>query len=66
MLLSQSPHHQFSLVLLTQFFYDGLTLYGQTLVDSAAGGYFEDKIAEKVDDIYEMLATNSQQKAVRG
>ena len=66
MLLSQCPHHQFSLALLIQFFYDGLTLHGQTLVDTAAGGYFGDKTAEEVYDIYELLATNSQQKAVRG
>ena len=39
---------------------------GQTLVDTAAGGYFGEKMAEEVYDIYEMLATNSQQKAVRG
>ena len=31
-----------------------------------AGGYFGDKTAEEVYDIYEMLATNSQQKEVRG
>ena len=66
MLLSQCPHHQFSLALLIQFFYDGLTMNGQTLVDTAAGGYFGDKTAEEVYDIYETLATNSQQKAVRG
>ena len=41
-------------------------MYGQTLVDTASGGYFGDKTAEEVYDIYEMLATNSQQKAVRG
>ena len=33
MLLIQCPHHQFSLALLTQFFYDGLTMHGQTLMD---------------------------------
>ena len=66
MLLSQCPHHQFSLALLTQFFYDGLTMHGQTLVDTAAGGYFGDKTAEEVYDIYKMVATNSLQKAVRG
>ena len=60
------PHHQFSLALLIQFFYDGLTMHGKTLVDTTAGGYFGDKTAEEVYDIYEMLATNSQQKAVRG
>ena len=66
MLLTQCSHYQFSLALLIQFFYDGLILHGQTLVDTASGGYIGDKIAEEVYDIYEMLATNSQQKVVRG
>ena len=66
MLLSQCPHHQFSLALLIQSFYDGLAMDGQTLVDTAVGGYFSDKTAEEVCDIYKMLATNSQQKAVQG
>ena len=65
MLLSQRPHLQFSLALLTQFFYDGLTMHEQTLVDIATGDYFGDKTAKEVHDIYEMLATNFQQKAVR-
>ena len=64
MLLSQCPHHQFSLALLIQFFYDGLTMDGQTLVDTALSGYFGGKKAEEVYDIYEMLATNSQPKDV--
>ena len=66
MLLSQCPHHQFFLALLIQFFFDGLTMHGQTLVDTVAEGYFGDKTVKEVYDIYEMLATNSQQKAVRG
>ena len=60
------PHHQFSLALLTQFFYDGLTMYRQTLVHTAARGYFDEKKAKENYDFYEMLATNSQQKGVRG
>ena len=66
MLLTQCPHHHYPISLLTQFFYDGLTLTGQALVDTAAGGYYGDKTAEEVREIYEMLAMNSRQKAVRG
>ena len=66
MLLIQCPHHQYLTSLLTQFFYDGLTLTGQTLVDTAAEGYYGDKTVEEVREIYEMLAMNSRQKAVRG
>ena len=55
MFLTQCPHHQFSLALITRFFYDGLTMHGQILVDTALGGYFGDKTAEKVYNIYEML-----------
>ncbi|CAH9104590.1 unnamed protein product [Cuscuta epithymum] len=64
--LNQCPHHQFSVLLLTQFFYDGLTPNCQTLVDTACGGYTGDKNANELWDIYKNLATNSQQKAVRG
>ena len=64
--MTQCPHHQFPLSLLVQFFYDGLSLNGQTLVDTAAGGYYGDKTAEEVKEIYEMLSINSRQKAVRG
>ena len=35
-------------------------------MDTIAGGYFSGKTTEEVYDIYEMLATNSQQKVVRG
>ena len=66
LLMTQCPHHQFPLSLLIQFFYDGLSLNGQTLVDTAAGGYYGDKTAKEVKEIYEMLSINSRQKAVRG
>ena len=59
-LLTQCPHHQFPLALITQCFCDGLTMYGQTLMVTASGGYFGNKTAEVVCDIYKMLATNSQ------
>ncbi|XP_019198704.1 PREDICTED: uncharacterized protein LOC109192492 [Ipomoea nil] len=34
--------------------------------DTAAGGYTGDKNSDELEDIYESLASNSQQKAVRG
>ena len=35
-------------------------------MDTDVGGYYGDKTAEEVREIYEMLAMNSRQKAVRG
>nr|GME01771.1 Retrotransposon gag protein [Ipomoea batatas] len=66
LLLTQCPHHQFPLLLLTQFFYDGLTPNCQSLVDTAAGGYTGDKNSDELQAIFESLASNSRQKAVRG
>ncbi|XP_031095068.1 uncharacterized protein LOC115999350 [Ipomoea triloba] len=66
LLLSQCPHHQFPLLLLTQFFYDGLNPNCQSLVDTAAGGYTGDKNSDELQAIFESLASNSRQKAVRG
>lgn len=34
----ECPHHHYSNELLNQFFYDGLTVENQCMVDSAAGG----------------------------
>nr|GLL44901.1 uncharacterized protein LOC109174785 [Ipomoea trifida] len=66
LLLTQCPHHQFPLLLLTKFFYDGLTPNCQSLVDTAAGGYTGDKNSDELQAIFESLASNSRQKAVRG
>ena len=64
-LLTQCPHHQFPLALLTQFFYEGLTPTNQAFVDTASGGFVGDKTAEEAWDIYETVANNIQNKAVR-
>lgn len=59
------PHHHFPTELLNQFFYDGLTMQGQCMVDSAAGGTIGVKTAAETGELYEMLGANSQQKSVR-
>ncbi|XP_019150546.1 PREDICTED: uncharacterized protein LOC109147339 [Ipomoea nil] len=41
-------------------------LYSTSLVDIATGGYTGDKNSDELEAIYESLATNSRQKAVRG
>ncbi|XP_019173895.1 PREDICTED: uncharacterized protein LOC109169467 [Ipomoea nil] len=41
-------------------------LYSTSLVDTAAGGYTGDKNSDELEAIYENLASNSRQKAVRG
>ncbi|XP_019183956.1 PREDICTED: uncharacterized protein LOC109178859 [Ipomoea nil] len=40
-------------------------LYSMSLVDTAAGGYTGDKNSDELETIYENLASNSRQKAVR-
>ena len=64
-LLIDCPHHFFAQELLNQFFYDGLTLTCQYMVDGAAGGTIGNKTATKTYELYEMLGDNSQQKNVR-
>ncbi|CAH9079820.1 unnamed protein product [Cuscuta epithymum] len=66
MLLTQCPHHGYSLALQNQTFYDGLTQGSQAIVDNAAGGAMGEKTAEQTLALYEMLGANSQQKSVRG
>ncbi|XP_019172476.1 PREDICTED: uncharacterized protein LOC109167860 [Ipomoea nil] len=41
-------------------------LYSTSLVDTAAGGYTGDKNSDELEAIFESLASNSRQKAVRG
>lgn len=45
LLLVECPHHYYAQELLNQFFYDGLTLQGQVMVDGAAGGTIGNKTA---------------------
>ncbi|CAH9097553.1 unnamed protein product [Cuscuta epithymum] len=66
MLLTQCPHHGYSLALQNQTFYDGLNQGCQAIVDNAAGGAMGEKTAEQTLELFEMLGANSQQKSVRG
>ncbi|XP_050207484.1 uncharacterized protein LOC126656903 [Mercurialis annua] len=52
MLLAQCPH--------------GLTMSGQTLVETASGGNYGEKTAAEINQIYENVALNSQHRAIRG
>lgn len=65
MLPIQCPHHGFSLALLDQSFYNGLTQESQATVDNAAGGDTGDKMAEETQHLFERLGANSQQKSMR-
>lgn len=65
-LQADCPHHHFPVELLNQFFYDGLSLSVQCIVDGAAGGTIGNMTAAEVIELYEMLGANSQQKSVRG
>ncbi|XP_050220067.1 uncharacterized protein LOC126670394 [Mercurialis annua] len=66
MLLAQCPHHCFDELLLTQIFFEGLTMSGQTLVETASGGNYGEKTAAEINQIYENVALNSQHRAIRG
>ncbi|KAK2646795.1 hypothetical protein Ddye_021990 [Dipteronia dyeriana] len=66
LLLSQCPHHEFTLVSREQLFYDGLLGLTQAIVDNACGGAMREKMAEEVLEIYGMLGQNSQQRSSRG
>jgi len=64
-LLLECPHHYYAPELLNQFFYDGLTLNSQCIVDNAAGGTMGNKTSDEIHEIFEMLGANSQQKSIR-
>ncbi|KAL5798915.1 hypothetical protein ACOSQ2_003735 [Xanthoceras sorbifolium] len=66
LLIIQCPHHGFLLELQNQFFYDGLSMNCQAIVDNAAGGAMQKKTMDEAYELFEMLGTNSQQKSVRG
>ncbi|CAH9131381.1 unnamed protein product [Cuscuta epithymum] len=66
MLLTQCPHHGYSLALQNQTFYDGLNQGCQAIVDNAAGGAMGEKTAEQTLELFDMLGANSQQKRVCG
>ncbi|KAL5821498.1 hypothetical protein ACOSQ3_023380 [Xanthoceras sorbifolium] len=65
-LIIQRPHHGFPLELQNKFFYDGLNMNCQVMVDNAAGGAMQEKTMDEVYELFEMLGANSQQKSVRG
>ncbi|XP_050213909.1 uncharacterized protein LOC126665222 [Mercurialis annua] len=66
MLLAQCSHHCFDELLLTQMFFEGLTMSGQTLVETASGGSYGEKTATEINNFFENVALNSQQRAIRG
>ncbi|KAL5825748.1 hypothetical protein ACOSQ3_021811 [Xanthoceras sorbifolium] len=53
-------HHGFLRELQNQFFYDGLTLNYQAMVDNAARGAMAEKTMEETYELFEMLEANSQ------
>ena len=66
LLLSQCPHHDFTLQSQVQSFYDGLTGLTQAIVDNACGGAMRECTADFVFNKYEMLGQNSQQRSTKG
>ncbi|KAL5819701.1 hypothetical protein ACOSQ3_023644 [Xanthoceras sorbifolium] len=62
LLLIQCPHHGFPLEMHNQFFYNGLTLNYQAMVNNAVGGAMQKKTIKETYELFEMLGTNLQQK----
>ena len=57
-LKSQCPHHYYPRELLNQFFYDGLNITTQYMVDGAAGKNIGEYTAEEATNLFEILGEN--------
>ncbi|KAL5741778.1 hypothetical protein ACOSP7_028510 [Xanthoceras sorbifolium] len=66
LLIIQCPYHGFPLELQNQFFYDGLNMNCQAMVDNSARGAMQEKTMDETYELFEMLGANSKQKSVRG
>lgn len=64
MLLIQWLHHRYTLDMLNQFFYDGLTFMRQDIADKATGGLMWEKIVDETCNLHETSGQNFQQMSV--
>ncbi|RDX72038.1 hypothetical protein CR513_48530, partial [Mucuna pruriens] len=60
------PHHQISEQLLIQYFYEGLTMMDQSMIDAASGGALMDKMPAIAMHLISNMASNTQQFGTRG
>ncbi|RDX88978.1 hypothetical protein CR513_29360, partial [Mucuna pruriens] len=60
------PHHEISKQLLIQYFYEGLTMMDQSMVDVASRGALMDKTPATARHLISNMASNTQQLGIRG
>ncbi|RDX95062.1 hypothetical protein CR513_22453, partial [Mucuna pruriens] len=65
-LCATCPHHQISEQLLIQYFYEGLTMMDQSMIDIASGGALMDKMLVAARQLISNMASNTQQFGIRG
>jgi len=59
------PHHQISEQLLLQYFNEGLSNMGRSMIDAASGGALGDMTPAEARNLIENMASNSQQFSAR-
>ncbi|RDY04794.1 hypothetical protein CR513_11449, partial [Mucuna pruriens] len=65
-LCATCPHHQISEQLLIQYFYEGLMMMDQSMIDAASGGALMDKTRVATRHLISNMASNTQQFGTRG
>ncbi|RDY00101.1 hypothetical protein CR513_16755, partial [Mucuna pruriens] len=65
-LCATCPYHQISKQLLIQYFYEGLSMTGRSMIDAASGGALMDKTPAATRHLISNMANNTQQFGIRG
>ncbi|RDX74825.1 hypothetical protein CR513_45384, partial [Mucuna pruriens] len=65
-LCATCSHHQITKKLLIQYFYEGLTMMDQSMIDPASGGALMDKTLATTRHLISNMASNTQQFGIRG
>ncbi|RDY04393.1 hypothetical protein CR513_11895, partial [Mucuna pruriens] len=65
-LCATCPYHQISEQLLIQYFYEGLSMMGRSMIDAASGGALMDKTPTTARHLISNTASNTQQLGIRG
>ncbi|RDY02896.1 hypothetical protein CR513_13587, partial [Mucuna pruriens] len=64
-LCATCPHHQISEQLLIQYFYEGLTMMDQSMIDATSRGALMDKTPTTTRHLISNMASNTQQFGIR-
>ncbi|RDX86075.1 hypothetical protein CR513_32633, partial [Mucuna pruriens] len=65
-LCATCPHHQISEKLLIQYFYEGLMMMDQSMIDATSGGALMDKTPAVARHLISNMVGNTQQFGIRG